>query len=984
MERKLATVLFVDLVESTALLAGQDPEVVRRRVGRFFEQAARCIETHGGKVEKFAGDAVMAAFGIPQAHEDDAERAVRAALGILESVAELDLQARLGIESGEVVVEDGDSTFATGEAVNLAARLQQSAEPGQILIGPGASRLAVSRVVTDDVGAVDVLGRGNPIWVRRVIGLADGAAPATIEAPLVGREAELDLLDNVFRRALRDRRAHLVTIYGDPGVGKSRLAREFTASLDRTTVLSGRCLPYGEGITYWPLAEMVKTAAGITDDDPTEAALEKLRETCEAEVVADLLGLASGILDAVEGERSRQELAWAARAWAQKLAELQPLVLVFEDIHWAEDALLDLIEHLAAWTREAPILLLCLARPELLDARPGWGGGRVRALSIQLEPLALEESDDLVQALLDGREVGGDIRELVLEKTEGNPLFIEETVRMLLEEGANGAAPARRIPDTLHALIAARIDRLSALQKTLLQRASVIGRVFSLGAVADLAPELDGSLEPTLQELLLREFLVEEPRPVVSGERALRFKHVLIRDVAYAGLPKLSRAEHHRRVAAWLKERAGDELLEFRAYHLQQACALMEELDGSCPPELAEDAAQALESAAKRALARESYETGRKLALQALDLAPTLRRRYVAARAALRLGDLPAVSTEMERVALEAEEAGNRAIHGRALAGLAQATLFREADVARARELGDRALATIDGTDDEGRYEVLDLLSTIGWWVGDLRSVKSYAQERLSIAEKTERKDLEASVLTELAGVHDVRGDSERAEPLLAKALQLADESGSIITRAWARRVEGEFHLRRDRLAEAEAAFEVSRGLFAEAGDTVHLAAVLNSLASVALRVGDAKRSEQLLREAIRLLKPLGDRGTIVESQRRLAEVLVAAGKVEEAERYALEAYRTVGPQDLSSRATTRMALGVVRGAQGRDEEAEALLREAVDIYEETDLRRWQIEPLARLVRFLLDRGREDEAAVYERRMAELSAAAPESAARIA
>jgi class 3 adenylate cyclase len=270
MERKLATVLFVDLVGSTALVAASDPEVVRRRVTRFFDQVSRCVTTHGGIVEKFAGDAVLAAFGVAQAHEDDAERAVRAGIGILEAVAELELEARIGIESGEVVVDTTDATFATGEAVNLAARLQQSAAPGEILIGPAARSLALDAVEVEELEPLQVKGRSEPLPAWRVICAADRAQPvrSAVVAPLIGRESELELLANTFDRATRDRSAHLVTIYGEPGVGKSRLAREFVGSLEGATVLSGRCLPYGEGITYWPLAEMVKSAAGISDDDP--------------------------------------------------------------------------------------------------------------------------------------------------------------------------------------------------------------------------------------------------------------------------------------------------------------------------------------------------------------------------------------------------------------------------------------------------------------------------------------------------------------------------------------------------------------------------------------------------------------------------------------------------------------------------------------------------------------------------------------------
>src|ERR671931_933848 len=467
MERKLATVLFVDLVDSTGLVRGLDPEVVRRRVQTFFDRVSHCVMTHGGIVEKFAGDAVMAAFGIPQAHEDDAERAVRAGLAILESMEELELQARVGVESGEVVAEDGDATYATGEAVNVAARLEQAAEPGQLLMGPSAHRLTLGRIEVEDLGPVELKGLPDAVWAWRAIGAnGHGARPQAVQAPLVGRDAELELLTNTYERALRDRRAHLFTIYGDPGVGKSRLAREFAATLEGATVLTGRSLPYGEGVTYWPLAEMVKGAAGIADDDPLEVAIDKLRAFCEDEAVADLLGLASGVLEAVRSEASAQEIAWAAREWAQRLAEEQPLVLVFEDIHWAEEPLLELIEHLATWVREAPLLLLCLARPELLDVRPAWGGGRLRATAIELEPLQRDESEELLDALLDGTELSEQARRALLDKTEGNPLFVEETMRMLDEEGHDSV---ERIPDTVQALIAARIDRLSGESKSLLQ-----------------------------------------------------------------------------------------------------------------------------------------------------------------------------------------------------------------------------------------------------------------------------------------------------------------------------------------------------------------------------------------------------------------------------------------------------------------------------------------------------------------------------------
>ena len=682
-ERKLATVLFVDIVDSTQLVTGADPEVVRRRVAEFFDRVSHCVTVHGGIVEKFAGDAVLAAFGIPQAHEDDAERAARAGLGIRNAIRELDLEVRVGIEAGEVVVDQADSTFATGEAVNLAARLQQVAMPGEILVGPTAHRLARGRLVVEDAGPLELKGMGAAMRAWRVISAVDGTH-VHVGAPLVGRETELELLQHTYERTTRDGRAHLFTIYGEPGVGKSRLVREFVDSVDGASVLKGRCLPYGESVTYWPLAEMIKSAVGITDDEPLEEAFEKLRACCEDDAVADLIGLASGLLEAVEGERSPQEISWAAREVMSTLADVQPLILFFEDIHWAEEPMFDLIEHIADWVR-APLLILCLARPDLLDVRPGWGGGRVRSTAIELEPLSEEESDELVTALVSDLADPPPLSKGLLDRTEGNPLFVEETIRMLAEGGDH-----HRVPDTLQALIAARIDHLAPDAKVLLQRAAVIGRVFWKGAVKHVAPDLD--VEALLDDLLLREFVLREERSSISGETAFRFKHMLIREVAYAGLSKQSRAQQHARFAEWLKERAGEELLEIRAHHLDHATQLLAELDGAAPADLTSEAADALTRAGKRALNREQYKSARSKLARAVELEPTLRRRYYAARAVWRLGDLTAVTVEMEKVRAEAAAEGNALMEALALTALGDAVLRQSGDTARAQELIDRAL----------------------------------------------------------------------------------------------------------------------------------------------------------------------------------------------------------------------------------------------------------------------------------------------------
>ncbi len=982
-ERKLATVLFVDLVDSTSLVAGADPEVARRRVTQFFDRVSHCVTTHGGIVEKFAGDAVLAAFGVPQAHEDDAERAVRAGLAMLESVRELGLEARVGVESGEVVVDESDSTFATGEAVTLAARLQQAAGAGEVLIGPYAYRLTSDRLQAEDVGPLDVKGFGERIWTWRVRAVLDGAPRRSgVAAPLVGREAELELLQNTYERAVRNRRAHLFTIYGDPGVGKSRLAREFVEGLEGATVLAGRSLPYGESVTYWPLAEMVKSAAGITDDDPLEVAVEKLRESCENEAIADLLGLASGVLEAVKGERSQQEIAWAAREWVERMAQDQPLVLVFEDIHWAEEALLDLIEHLAEWVRDAPLLIVGLARAELLDIRPGWGGGRVRATAIELEPLGREESEELIDALAANGALEGEAREALLEKTEGNPLFVEETVRMLAEcEGRPLSEFAERIPDTLQALIAARIDRLPPEEKTVLQRASVIGRTFWGGAIKELAAEID-ELQPVLETLLLREFLVPELRSSISGETAYRFKHVLIREVAYSGLSKSARADLHERFARWLRARAGEELLEIRAYHLDQAAALIAELDGGPPPELAREAAEALETAGRRSLAREANRSGRKQLLRALELEPTLERRFQAARAAWRLGDLPAVSREMERVRADAAEEGDRWCQARALAALAEVALSRDADVDEANRLAALALDVADGNDYEPRFDALHVLNTGAWWRGKLTDSERYARDQLALAQEAGREDLESRAAVDLAGVHTARKEYDQAAPLFARALELAEQSGSIVARGHALASAGDFAIYREDYEESQRQLEEARALYEEAGVASLLGRVLYRLGVVAWHKGDLDGAERLSRESIRTLAPLEDRGTLCESQRRLAEVLLAKGKLDEAERYAEAALETVGPQDMSSRASTRSTLARVRIAQGRFDDAEKLLREAVDIVDQTEYCAFGSDTLRTLAQLLRDRGREDEADAFERRLDGASAAS--SAARIA
>jgi tetratricopeptide (TPR) repeat protein len=920
-------------------------------------------------VEKFAGDAVMAAFGVPLQHEDDAERAVRAALTTIDRVRELGLAARIGIESGEVVADETDSTFATGEAVNLAARLEQQAGPNEIVIGPTAARLVRDLVELDPLEPLELRGWREPIAASRVVGVREMGRPMrSLSAPLVGRESELDLLENTFSRTVRDRRATLVTLYGEAGVGKSRLAREFVDGLERATVLRGRCLPYGEGVTYWSIAEMVKASAGISDDDPLERAYEKLRDTCEDEAVADLLGLAVGVLEALEGERSQQEIAWAVRSWTEQLAGVQPLVLVFEDVHWGEEPLLDVIEHLAAWVRTAPVLLVCLARPELIDVRPAWGGGRLRAVTLELEALPDEEGATLVRELAAEVDVPVDV-EAVLAKAEGNPLFVEETIRALAEQPTGRP---ERIPDTLQALIAARIDRLPPDSRRLLQRAAVMGRIFLRGALAHLSPDVE-DVDAVLDDLLFRDLALREERSTISGEEAFKFKHVLIREVAYAGLSKGSRADLHLLFADWLRDRAGEELVEIRAFHLDQATRLLAELDGATPPELAEEAAAELTHAGRRALSRESFGSARKLLVRAVELAPTLERRYFAARAAWRLSDMPAVIVEMEDVAAAAEAAGERRLQGRALTALAEAVLNQRADAAAARELVERAVEVLADESPDIRFEAFRAAATVASWLSDGDAFERWAKLALEAARAAERKDQELEITMTLAEGYIHRLDFAEAEPLVERIGELAQESGSVFGRALAWAALGMLENWRGNDAEAEAAFTAARDLYAELGNRPSEAHMTMQIARRAAARGDLARAEKLLLEAVRTMKGLNDRARLCEAQRSLAEVYVELGRLDEAERYALQARESVGPDDRVSISTTKMSLGIVRAAQGREAEAEELMQEAVDEMRRVNLRALERWGLRHIVDFYRARGREDEALPYEERLAELT-----------
>ena len=583
-ERKLATVLFADLVGSTALAGDEDPERVRALQERFFDAMAEEIERTGGIVEKFAGDAVMAVFGAPAALEDHAERALHAGLAMQRRLAEIfgeELALRIGVNTGELVVgraREG-SSFVTGDAVNVCARLEQAAASGDVLAGERTVAAARGAFEFGELRIVEAKGKPDGIACRpvlRALTLMRPRGVGGLHRVFVGRESELDLLRATFRHAAAQRDPHLLTIVGEPGVGKTRLVREFwevlgaeePAPLRRT----GRCLPYGEGITYWPLGEIVKEHLGILESDTPDEIRRRLGDR-------SILGLALG-LDVASGLHpldARERLHGTAVEFVAELATERACVMLVEDIHWAEDDLLDLLERIARDSL-APVLVLATARPELLHRRSTWGAGRRNTTTVWLEPLPSEDSSRLLDELL-GLELPKELRDLLVERAEGNAFFVEELVGALVDAGvlqrANGGWRAGElpegftVPDSLHAVLAARIDGLPPTEKAGLQAASVIGRTFWPGPVIHLL----GGDTPDFELLEERDFIRRRGGSSMAGEREYAIKHALTREVAYAGIPKARRGRLHAALAKWLEQedRAKDEHASLLAYHFAEA-----------------------------------------------------------------------------------------------------------------------------------------------------------------------------------------------------------------------------------------------------------------------------------------------------------------------------------------------------------------------------------------------------------------------------
>jgi class 3 adenylate cyclase len=794
-ERKLATVVFADLVGSTALGAAQDPERTRALLDRFYDAMAAEIERAGGTVEKFAGDAVMAAFGAPASQEDHAERALHASLSMQRSLEQLfgeTLVLRIGVNTGEVVVgraREG-SSFVTGDAVNVAARLEQAAAPGEILAGERTVAAVRGAFEFAEPANVEAKGKPGGVTCRRVLRALSLMRPRGVSGlrrTFVGRDAELATLEEAYRRVVDEGSPHLVTISGEAGVGKTRLVREFWETLGSESPQplrrTGRCLPYGQGITYWPLGEILKEQFGILESDPPEALRLRLGKR-------EILGLTIGLDIAGDlhplAARDRLHAGWVE--FIEELVADRPTVVLVEDIHWAEDPLLDLLDRVLRDMR-GPMLLVVTTRPEIFDLRPAWGGARRDASTIELELLPAEAASRMLSGLL-AEELPSDVSEMIVRQAEGNPFFVEEVLESLIDQGviapANGgwtvseSQAGLAVPDSVQAVLAARIDLLPPAEKGALQAASVIGRVFWTGPVYELAPEL----QPDFRVLEDRDFVRRRAGSTIAGETEYAFKHQLTREVAYAGLPKGRRARLHAGFAAWLERFGGgrDEHAPLLAHHYAEA-ARPADADLAWAGEeqelarLRTVAVAWLRRAAELAIGRYDIDKALELLHRALELAPPETHTDLWKK----IGEANALKYDGEAFWQAVQNAialsSDRRERGELYSLLASETAVR---LGMWRTRPDRQMLkswideALELTEDETPARVLALVGRAAW---DSAGGVEPAREAVALAERLKSHELLVAARIQLLDSELASGRSEEALSEARSLLDLLDDT---------------------------------------------------------------------------------------------------------------------------------------------------------------------------------------------------------------
>ncbi len=1003
--RRVVTVVFSDVAEYTALSQRLDVESLRSLMARYFGAMQATLEFHGGVVEKFIGDAVVAVFGVPRAHEDDALRAVRAAAEMRDILRELNeefarsfgvtIACRTGVNTGEVSASDPrhDQSFVIGQAVNAAARLEQVAAPGEVLLGEATYRLVREAVVTESAGHKALKGIAEPVPAMRLLAVRPNAAgwSRRLDSPLVDRVSELDRLARTFERTVAQSAAVIVTVTGGAGVGKSRLAAEFLERVKfDATVIRGRCLPYGKGITFWPIVEVLRAAAGIGERESPAEARRRISELLAPEpdgrLVADRL---TALMEPTPTTLGIQETFWAVRRLLEHLGSQRPLVVILDDIQWGEATFLDLLEYLADWIRGAPVLFVCLARPELIETRPRWMSTKANGVSVSIKPLDAGDTDDLIRTLVGGVPLPDEAHARIAEVSEGNPLFVEETLRMLVDEGALRRAEGTwamaadmtgiTIPPTIHALLSARLDRLQDEERAVIERAAIVGRVFSWGAVAELsAPESRPGIIVQLQSLAHKELI--RPDYAVTGEDdEFRFTHILVRDAAYHAIPKAERVDLHERLASWMIEQAAGRAGEYEeivGFHFEQAHRSLVELGplGERAERLARSASQALGAAGERAFGRGDMPGAVNLLARAASLRSERDRERVelSLRLAFALhetGDFETLRTVLSDARGAAKASGDAGLQMHAhILGLRTRLSTDSADWAGETEKeAVAAIAAFERAQDErGLAQAWALLGLV-----------RMANTRFGPAEKA----------WNLAAAHARRAGDRREEledlswvPLMVWAGPMHAHEGIPRCEATLRQADGDRKAMSSALF-ARAVFEAGLGDFAQArgsiirarqllqelGLTVWLAGPCAQFAGwVELLSGDAPAAERDLRWAYATLSEMGELGWIPTVVGILAEAVYLQGRYDEAGRLADLSRESASADDVYSQALWRCGAAKVAARRG-DQTAVPLAHTATDVADESDFlhlqwhtrmaeaevlelmgERWSAEPLLR------------------------------------
>lgn len=998
--RKTVTLVFCDLVGSTVLGEHLDAEALHEVKERYFRAMAAQIQRHGGKIEKYIGDAIMAVFGLPRAHEDDALRAVRAALGMREALARTNdelrarhgvmLAQRIGINTGEVVASDdpaADQKLATGDAVNVAARLEQAAPENQIYLGELTWRLVRDAVEAEPVAPLELKGKAQRVPAFRLVAAPglDGLVRRHGQ-PLVGREAELAALAQAWHEAVTQRRVRAVTLLGDAGFGKSRLVHEVIARVATgARVLSGRCLPYGDGITFWPLLMMVREAAGITDGDTTEVAQQRIHAALGDAAVAERLISAAGLGGPAF---PLPEIYWAARRFLEHWAAGAPLLVFLDDIHWAEPAFLDLVEHVLASAADAPILLLCTARHDLVEERSAWGT-QPGAQRLELRPLDDAAAAELVRHLLGGADLPEALLQRIVRSAEGNPLYAEQMLSMLVDAGTLREEGGRwvraesageiAVPPTIHALLEARLDRLGRAERAAVEPASVIGLEFPQSAVESLAPD---ALRPALPEhlgTLTRKHFIR-PSQTQGHELIFRFHHHLVRETVYNGLLKRARAGLHLQFVRWADRvnadsERGPEFEEILAYHLEQAHRYLGELGPLDAEGLAvgRDAAARLASAGRRATARGDMHAAANLLRRAAALLPEdepARHALLPALAEAQIGtaDFPGARATLDDAAAAAARSGERRLAAASeLLGMLARLYSGEGDGDWSEETLRRCQAWIPELERldapaelATAWRLVVLVHGIAgrYSLADEAAAKALALARRIGSERDVARHGLILAVNALHGPMPVPQAIAQCEELLATGVgDLQVECNVRCVLAQLRAMDGD-------LDAARALYRHARALLRELGHGVYAASTGIDLARVELLGGDLALAQREAQADCDFLAAKGETYFLSTMAALIARLARDRGRDDEALALTHTAEQAAGEDDIESQALWRMVRAPILARRGAVAEAQALAQAGVDFARRTEAPVLQADALAELAAVLQATGRAQDARV--------------------